>query len=85
MKFLPSQLAYLLSQRETRRNLKSLAQFVALLLFGIGAKTGLNVIGIQDRNKVVTTAAAGTALADDAELVMIGTSEQRQQFFEQFQ
>lgn len=37
MKFLPSQLAYLLSQRDTRRNLKSLGQFVALLLIVIAA------------------------------------------------
>jgi voltage-gated potassium channel len=31
MKFLPSQLSYLLGQRESRRNLKVLAQFLALL------------------------------------------------------
>jgi voltage-gated potassium channel len=47
---------------------------------GIGAKTGLNVIGLQRRGKLVTTIAAGTKLAADTELVMIGASDQRQRF-----
>ncbi|MEL7061859.1 MAG: potassium channel family protein, partial [Acidobacteriota bacterium] len=35
MKFLGSQLTYLLTERETRRNLKALAQFLAFLLLVI--------------------------------------------------
>jgi voltage-gated potassium channel len=41
VKFLPSQFAYLLSERESRRNLRALAQFVAILLASIGIFTVL--------------------------------------------
>lgn len=41
MKFLPSQLAYLLQQRESRQNLKALAQYMGLLSATIGAFTVL--------------------------------------------
>jgi Trk K+ transport system NAD-binding subunit len=41
VKFLPSQFAYLLSERESRRNLRALAQFVAILLASIGVFTVL--------------------------------------------
>jgi K+/H+ antiporter YhaU regulatory subunit KhtT len=82
MKFLPSQLAYLLSQREAQvpRQLvgKTLGQSA------IGAQTGLNVIGLHRTGKRVSTIAPGTKLASGSELVMIGSSEQRQQFHDLF-
>jgi voltage-gated potassium channel len=52
---------------------------------GIGAKTGLNVVGIQRKDRLVTKLAASTQLAADTELVMIGTSAQRQLFHGLFQ
>jgi voltage-gated potassium channel len=51
----------------------------------IGAKTGMNVVGIQPKHgAMVTRIAPGTRLAAGTELVMIGTSEQRQRFHELF-
>jgi voltage-gated potassium channel len=46
----------------------------------IGAKSGLNVIGIREDGEFVANPAASTELAAGAELVMIGTSQQRQRF-----
>ncbi len=39
MKFLPSQFAYLLEERESRRNMRALAKYVALLVASIGVFT----------------------------------------------
>ncbi len=41
MKFLPSQFAYLLSERESRRNLRALARYAAILAASIGVFTVL--------------------------------------------
>lgn len=51
----------------------------------IGAKTGLNVVGIQRNGKLTTKLAAATKLQSGTDLVMIGTGEQRQLFHELFQ
>jgi Trk K+ transport system NAD-binding subunit len=52
---------------------------------GIGAKTGLNVVGVQGKHGVATKLTARTLLERDTELVVIGTSEQRQLFQSLFQ
>jgi Trk K+ transport system NAD-binding subunit len=46
----------------------------------IGSRTGLNVIAVQSQGDVSTNAGAETALEVDAELVMLGTPGQREEF-----
>jgi Trk K+ transport system NAD-binding subunit len=55
-----------------------------LLESGIGAKTGLNVISIQLGDSGTTNPPASTELPRGAELVMLGTPEQHQQFCKLF-
>lgn len=50
----------------------------------IGAKTGLNVIAIQKKERIVTNPPADMILEADAEFVMIGNSEQREEFQKEF-
>jgi Trk K+ transport system NAD-binding subunit len=50
----------------------------------IGAATGLNVIAVRQAGISKTNPGAGTELPSDAELVMLGTPEQRQQFMKLF-
>lgn len=49
---------------------------------GIGARTGLNVIGIQQNGSIVTNPPASTTLLDESELIMLGSTQQRQAFTE---
>lgn len=51
---------------------------------GIGAKTGLNVIGIEQDDAVKTTPSATTRLAPGTKLLMLGTLEQRREFAKAF-
>ena len=51
---------------------------------GIGARTGLNVIAVRHAGVSKTNPSAGTELPQDAELVMLGTAEQRRQFVKFF-
>jgi Trk K+ transport system NAD-binding subunit len=51
---------------------------------GIGARTGLNVIAVRHAGVSKTNPSAGTELPQDAELVMLGTAEQRRQFVKLF-
>ena len=51
---------------------------------GIGARTGLNVIAVRHAGVSATNPAADTELPRDAELVMLGTAEQRQHFVKLF-
>jgi Trk K+ transport system NAD-binding subunit len=46
----------------------------------IGARTGLNVIAVQSQTGVATNPGAETVLEAEAELVMLGTPEQREEF-----
>ena len=46
----------------------------------IGSKSGLNVVGIRVDGEFMANPAASMELAEGAELVMIGTAEQRQRF-----
>ena len=46
----------------------------------IGAETGLNVIAIQQEGKLITNPPASMKLYPDAELLMMGDADQRQQF-----
>jgi voltage-gated potassium channel len=50
----------------------------------IGARTGLNVIAVQHDGSVITNPPPTTRLAAGSELVMLGTSVQRQAFAESF-
>jgi voltage-gated potassium channel len=47
---------------------------------GIGARTGLNVIAVQDAKGMVTKLGAAAPLPEGASLVLFGTPEQRQAF-----
>ncbi|MGH0033805.1 MAG: potassium channel family protein [Myxococcota bacterium] len=51
---------------------------------GIGAKTGLNVIAVHSGGSSITNPPADTELARGAELVMLGSVAQHQQFSELF-
>jgi K+/H+ antiporter YhaU regulatory subunit KhtT len=51
---------------------------------GISARTGLSVLAIQKGETVVTNPSASTELLSDAELLMLGTSAQREQFVRTF-
>jgi len=51
---------------------------------GIGARTGLSVIGVQRDGRLDTKVSATTKLSSGAELVLIGTSEQREAFHREF-
>lgn len=51
---------------------------------GIGARTGLNVIAVQRNNEVQTNPSATTMLKPGAELLMLGSNEQRHEFTEAF-
>jgi Trk K+ transport system NAD-binding subunit len=51
---------------------------------GIGARTGLVVIAIEEGGKTRTNPGADTALDPDARLLMLGTNEQRELFNEAF-
>jgi Trk K+ transport system NAD-binding subunit len=47
---------------------------------GIGARTGLHVIAIQQNGQTVTNPPATTVLTPSAELVVLGSTDQREQF-----
>lgn len=51
---------------------------------GIGAKTGLTVIAIEENGAVVTNPSAGDRLHAGARLIMVGSPAQRQEFGKQF-
>jgi Trk K+ transport system NAD-binding subunit len=51
---------------------------------GIGADTGLNVIAVQNADKVLANPSASTRLASDGELVMLGAPEQHHLFRDRF-
>lgn len=51
---------------------------------GIGARTGLSVIGIQQNGQVVTNPPSSTTLLRESELIMLGSTQQRQVFGEAF-
>jgi K+/H+ antiporter YhaU regulatory subunit KhtT len=51
---------------------------------GIGAHTGLNVIAVRHDGISRTNPSANIELPRDAELVMLGTPDQRQHFVELF-
>jgi K+/H+ antiporter YhaU regulatory subunit KhtT len=52
---------------------------------GIGSRTGLSVVAIQDRDVLTTQLTAETMLPEGGTLLMLGNSEQRQQFAEAFE
>ncbi len=51
---------------------------------GIGARTGLNVIGIQHNGSLITNPSASTKLQKESELIMLGSTQQRQAFTEAY-
>ena len=50
----------------------------------IASRTGLNVIGIQQNGRVVTNPPTATTLVEGSELLMLGSTRQRQAFTEVF-
>ena len=55
-----------------------------LLTSGIGAGTGLIVIGIQENGEVITNPSPDTKLEEGSELVMMGSTAQRIKFWDLF-
>ncbi len=51
---------------------------------GIGARTGLHVIAIQQNGQTITNPPASTILTPSAELVVLGSIDQREDFKEKF-
>jgi Trk K+ transport system NAD-binding subunit len=51
---------------------------------GIGSRTGLSVVGLQQGSQIIAPLAAETVLPEDAELLMLGSTEQRTAFGEAF-
>ena len=51
---------------------------------GIGARTGLNVIGIQHNGSLITNPPASIKLQEESELIMLGSTQQRQAFTEAY-
>lgn len=52
---------------------------------GIGSKTGLSVVALQQEGRQITHLTAETVLAPGAELLMLGSREQRRAFAEAFE
>ncbi len=50
----------------------------------IGSQTGLNVIGIQQNGQIMTNPLPATILRQGSELIMLGSTQQRQAFIEAF-
>ena len=50
----------------------------------VGARSGLNVITLQQDGQVINNPAASTKLQTGAEMVLLGTAAQRQAFQEEF-
>ena len=51
---------------------------------GIGSRTGLSVVALRQGDELITPLTSETVLADGAELVMLGSHEQRAAFAEIF-
>ena len=49
---------------------------------GIGARTGLNVIAVRENGNFVTNLTGDSELPSDAELLLLGSSEQRERFLQ---
>jgi K+/H+ antiporter YhaU regulatory subunit KhtT len=47
---------------------------------GIGARTGLNVIGVQKDGRIITNLPPALKLARDSTLIAIGSAEQMERF-----
>jgi K+/H+ antiporter YhaU regulatory subunit KhtT len=47
---------------------------------GIGARTGLSVIAVQRQGDIIPNPSADSVLEEGSELLLIGTTEQRQLF-----
>jgi Trk K+ transport system NAD-binding subunit len=56
-----------------------------LLTTGIGSRTGLSVVAIQDDEALTTQLTAETMLPEGGTLLMLGNADQRQQFAEVFE
>jgi Trk K+ transport system NAD-binding subunit len=52
---------------------------------GIGSRTGLSVVALDQNGKLSATLTADTRLSPDAELIMLGSLAQRQAFAEQYE
>ncbi|MFQ5918312.1 MAG: cation:proton antiporter regulatory subunit, partial [Candidatus Binatia bacterium] len=51
---------------------------------GISSRTGLSVIGIQQDGRIVTNPPSSTRLQEGSDLLMLGSTRQRQAFTETF-
>ena len=56
-----------------------------LLTTGIGSRTGLSVVAIQEKEALTTQLTAETMLPEGGTLLMLGNADQRKQFAEAFE
>jgi voltage-gated potassium channel len=52
---------------------------------GIGSRTGMSVVGLQQEGRLITQLSAETVLGSEAELLLLGSLEQRRTFAEAFE
>jgi K+/H+ antiporter YhaU regulatory subunit KhtT len=52
---------------------------------GIGSRTGLSVVALEDGDTLVTKLNAGTVLPGGGKLLMLGSMSQRHEFAEAFE
>jgi K+/H+ antiporter YhaU regulatory subunit KhtT len=52
---------------------------------GIGSRTGMSVVAVQDGEQLVIQLTGGTPLPDGAMLLILGSLEQRRAFTEAFE
>jgi K+/H+ antiporter YhaU regulatory subunit KhtT len=50
----------------------------------ISARTGLNVVGIQQNGRMITNPSESTRLTKESELVVLGSTNGRQAFLQEF-
>ena len=52
---------------------------------GIGSRTGLSVVALEDGDTLITNLNAGTVLPGDGKLLMLGSMSQRHKFAGEFE
>lgn len=67
------------------RSIPSALREKTLAESGVGARTGLNVIGISRNGEVTTSLGADTRIPPEGELLMIGTQDQLDEFVREYE
>jgi len=97
VKFLSSQLAYLVGNRDARANFRAFLKYVATLaalitlyavvfhVIKIRSGTGMSVVALDHGGALVTQLTRETPLERGAVLLLLGSLEQRRKFAELFE